>query len=221
MERPAAIDLIAWPTAPLISLRSALSAAGRHVRYFSDVEHYLPTALDAPGLCAVGLLENSPTLGPTVGSTPLELPLRLRQRGLLTPVIYLGSSSWAARCWAAGAARLHPWPADLRAAARRLLATAERYERLASLTRELPERLRAFERLTGREREVFDRLAEGWNVQRIADHFGTSPNTVRSQRTQIVEKLEVRNVLEAVSLREAARWFAAVRDMVTTDGDFR
>ncbi len=59
-------------------------------------------------------------------------------------------------------------------------------------------------RLSLREREIFQQLISGMNVKQIALNSGTSPNTVRNQRSSILEKMEadslaqlVRMVLEA------------------------
>lgn len=59
-------------------------------------------------------------------------------------------------------------------------------------------------RLSLREREILQQLIAGKNVKQIALHLGTSPNTVRNQRSSILEKMEadsmtdlVRMVLEA------------------------
>ncbi|MGH4026075.1 MAG: LuxR C-terminal-related transcriptional regulator [Pseudonocardiaceae bacterium] len=55
-------------------------------------------------------------------------------------------------------------------------------------------------RLTRREREVLERLAEGKRATGIAEEFVVSVATVRSQIRSILAKLEVSSQLEAVAL---------------------
>ena len=54
--------------------------------------------------------------------------------------------------------------------------------------------------LTEREREVMQKLVEGKWVKLIASEFGTSPNTVKNQRTRILEKMEADSVPELVRM---------------------
>jgi DNA-binding NarL/FixJ family response regulator len=55
-------------------------------------------------------------------------------------------------------------------------------------------------RLTSREREVLDLLAQGLRVATIAERFVVSEATVRTQVKSILRKLEVTSQLEAVAL---------------------
>jgi DNA-binding NarL/FixJ family response regulator len=63
--------------------------------------------------------------------------------------------------------------------------------------RELARRLG---RLSGREREVLELLAEGHRAAEIADRFTVSLTTVRTQIRSVLSKLEVGSQLEAVAL---------------------
>jgi RNA polymerase sigma factor (sigma-70 family) len=53
-------------------------------------------------------------------------------------------------------------------------------------------------RLTGREREVLERVAEGLHAKEIAAQLGISPRTVEVHKARIMEKLDARNVAELV-----------------------
>jgi DNA-binding NarL/FixJ family response regulator len=55
-------------------------------------------------------------------------------------------------------------------------------------------------RLTDRERAVLERLARGQRAQSIADEFGVSLATTRTQIRSVLHKLEVNGQLEAVAL---------------------
>lgn len=61
-------------------------------------------------------------------------------------------------------------------------------------------RTELFERLSPREREVLELLAQGHRACTIAEQFVVSLTTVRSQIRAILAKLEVNSQLEAVAL---------------------
>ena len=54
--------------------------------------------------------------------------------------------------------------------------------------------------LTDRERELLERLVAGKWVKIIASEFGTSPNTVKNQRTRILEKMAADSVPDLVRM---------------------
>jgi len=56
----------------------------------------------------------------------------------------------------------------------------------------------ALERLSRREREVFDLIVQGFSNQRIAQHLGLSPKTVETHRAHINEKLGVHSSVEII-----------------------
>jgi DNA-binding NarL/FixJ family response regulator len=70
--------------------------------------------------------------------------------------------------------------------------------------RELSRRLG---RLSTREREVLELLAEGHRAAEISEHFVVSMTTVRTHIRSMLAKLEVNSQLEAVALvRQAPQW---------------
>ncbi len=54
--------------------------------------------------------------------------------------------------------------------------------------------------LTDREREVLEKLVAGKWVKMIASELGTSPNTVKNQRTRILAKMEADSVPDLVRM---------------------
>ena len=54
------------------------------------------------------------------------------------------------------------------------------------------------QRLTGREHQVFDLLADGLSNKEIANRLEISPRTVEIHRARVMEKLEVRNLSELI-----------------------
>jgi DNA-binding NarL/FixJ family response regulator len=62
-------------------------------------------------------------------------------------------------------------------------------------------------RLSNRERQVLELLAEGLRASAIAEKFVVSMTTVRTQIRSILTKLEVTSQLEAVALvHQRRRW---------------
>lgn len=77
-----------------------------------------------------------------------------------------------------------------------------RYARQAQLRRD--QSAAVLGRLTLRERQVLDRLAEGYRAAAIAEEFVVSLTTVRSQIRSVLGKLGVGSQLEAVALLRAS-----------------
>jgi two-component system response regulator FixJ len=60
-------------------------------------------------------------------------------------------------------------------------------------------------RLTPRERDVFDLLAEGLQHREIAERLAISPRTVEVYKARMMEKLQCRTLAEVVRLGTEAR----------------
>lgn len=67
-------------------------------------------------------------------------------------------------------------------------------------------RLAAFDRLTGRERQVLDRLIDGEDARAIAVRWTVSEATVRTQIRGVLTKLGVGSQLAAVAVARRAGW---------------
>ena len=55
-----------------------------------------------------------------------------------------------------------------------------------------------YNRLSNREREVFQMIAEGRSTKQIAEILFISPSTVKSHRANIMEKLEMHNISQLI-----------------------
>jgi two-component system, LuxR family, response regulator FixJ len=66
----------------------------------------------------------------------------------------------------------------------------------------IDERLR---RLTGREREVMDLLAQGMSNRQVGETLGISPRTVEVYKARLLEKLQIRTITDLVRLSLAKR----------------
>jgi DNA-binding NarL/FixJ family response regulator len=58
--------------------------------------------------------------------------------------------------------------------------------------------------LTDREFEIFEMIGKGHEVREIADALGLSPKTVETHRTNIKEKLKLKNARQVARL--ATQW---------------
>ncbi|MBS4189562.1 response regulator transcription factor [Bacillus sp. FJAT-49705] len=61
--------------------------------------------------------------------------------------------------------------------------------------------------LTEREKEVLELVAHGKNTKEIADELSIKTGTVRNYISQIMEKLEVKNRIEAITQSKEKGWF--------------
>ena len=55
-----------------------------------------------------------------------------------------------------------------------------------------------YNRLSNREREVFQMIAEGRSTKEISEILFVSPSTVKTHRANIMEKLEMRNISQLI-----------------------
>jgi two-component system response regulator DesR len=61
--------------------------------------------------------------------------------------------------------------------------------------------------LTEREREVLELVADGMNTKEIADQLSIKTGTVRNYISTILEKLDVKNRIEAITQSKEKGWF--------------
>ncbi|SEM45048.1 two component transcriptional regulator, LuxR family [Stigmatella aurantiaca] len=159
------------------------------------------------------LLQRVPTPGPQCVVMDLRMPElnglelqeELRRTGWRHPIVFIsghGDVPAAVKAMKGGAVDFLPKPfsaADLLAAVERALAQ----DRQALAVQEEREALRArFATLAPRELQVCQLVAEGLLNKQIADKLGKAEQTVRLQRSRVMEKLAVDSVAELVRLME-------------------
>lgn len=142
------------------------------------------------------------------GMDGLQVQQALQENGVSLPVIIMtghGDVSLAVRALKAGAVDFIEKPFEKNA----LLASLEEgYRRLSEKgatedrKRDALVRLQA---LTAREREVLDGLARGLPNKTIAYYLGISPRTVEIHRSNLMTKLDVRSLSEALRITFAAQ----------------
>jgi RNA polymerase sigma factor (sigma-70 family) len=62
-----------------------------------------------------------------------------------------------------------------------------------------------FDKLTPREREVFDLVVRGQMNKQIAHALGTTERTIKAHRHRVMEKIEVRSLAELVNVATRLR----------------
>lgn len=133
----------------------------------------------------------------------LEVQRELRARGVMLPVIIMtghGDIDMAVAAMKAGASDFIEKPFEKAT----LLACIESARKQSIATRGLGVRAQEAQArlniLTDREREVLDGLVEGLPNKTIAYDLGISPRTVEIHRANLMQKLEVRSLAEALRI---------------------
>lgn len=138
----------------------------------------------------------------------LEVQEALKDRGVALPVIIMtghGDVPLSVRAMKAGAIDFIEKPfekAVLLAAVEEGFATLERAQSARDRSQDASVRLQV---LTQREREVLDGLAQGLPNKTIAYDLGISPRTVEIHRANLMTKLAVRSLSEALRLAFAVQ----------------
>jgi two-component system response regulator FixJ len=141
------------------------------------------------------------------GMDGLETQEALRKRGVLLPIIIMtghGDTSLAVKAMKAGAVDFIEKPFDSELLLSALLEGFRRLstrEAVGERKKDAELRLQA---LTPRERDVLVGLAKGLPNKTIAYDLGISPRTVEIHRANLMTKLAVRSLSEALRLAFAA-----------------
>ena len=144
-----------------------------------------------------------------------ELQARLADLGNRLPVVFLtghGDIPMSVRAIKTGAEDFLPKPVPKKTLLEVVERALSRYQR----SREQDDHLSALRALvatfTPREREVFALVVRGRLNKQIAFELGTSERTIKAHRHNIMEKLQVHSVAEAVSIAERLGLLAVPRD---------
>jgi RNA polymerase sigma factor (sigma-70 family) len=179
------------------SLVTLLETRGYRTKAFATAEAFLECAT-APSLPGCLLLDvNLPGVG------GLSLLQQIGQVSPHLPVLMItgmGQVATAVQAMKAGALDFLEKPLDpdsLFALVERALSASAQ----ASASAEQRSKVRAWlDRLTPRERSVFDRLAQGKTNKQIAAELNISPRTVEIHRANVMEKLGATNVSDLIRL---------------------
>lgn len=178
-----------------------LKTSGYHVRtYESGVE----------------LLKGAPHLEPGCilldirmpGMDGLEVQAALRDKGVTLPVIIMtghGDVSLAVQAMKAGSVDFIEKPFEKAVLLSAIEHGIERMRKSAANHDRADEAAVRLQALTPREREVLDGLAKGLPNKTIAYDLGISPRTVEIHRANVMTKLGVRSLSEALRIAFAAQ----------------
>jgi len=201
-----AVYLVDDDDAILRALTRVLRLEGFAVEAFASAEAFLSRPdRSSDGGCLV-LDVTMPGLG------GLDLQTRLADAGRSMPIVFLtghGDIPMSVRAIKAGAADFLTKPVAAAVLVRAVRRALEEHERTRAAQEEVAELVRRFESLTGREREVLSRLAQGRLNKQIAGDLGIVEQTVKFHRARIMERMQARTVAELMHM--AARLPAGVR----------
>jgi len=142
------------------------------------------------------------------GMDGLEVQKALRDKGVTLPVIIMtghGDVSLAVQAMKAGAVDFIEKPFEKAVLLSGIEHAMERLKRSAASQERAGEAIVRLQALTRREREVLEGLAKGLPNKTIAYDLGISPRTVEIHRANVMSKLGVRSLSEALRIAFAAQ----------------
>jgi len=142
------------------------------------------------------------------GMDGLELQAALRDKGIGLPVIIMtghGDVTLAVQAMKAGAVDFIEKPFEKAVLLSAIDHGLERLRRSAASVDRADEAAVRLQVLTPREREVLDGLAKGLPNKTIAYDLGISPRTVEIHRANLMSKLGVKSLSEALRIAFAAQ----------------
>jgi len=178
-----------------------LKTSGFHVRTYESGVDLLKSASSLEAGCIL-LDIRMP------GMDGLELQAALRDKGIGLPVIIMtghGDVTLAVQAMKAGAVDFIEKPFEKAVLLSAIDHGLERLRRSAASVDRADEAAVRLQVLTPREREVLDGLAKGLPNKTIAYDLGISPRTVEIHRANLMSKLGVKSLSEALRIAFAAQ----------------
>ena len=178
-----------------------LKTSGFHVRTYESGVDLLKSASNLEAGCIL-LDIRMP------GMDGLELQAALRDKGIGLPVIIMtghGDVTLAVQAMKAGAVDFIEKPFEKAVLLSAIDHGLERLRRSAASVDRADEAAVRLQALTPREREVLDGLAKGLPNKTIAYDLGISPRTVEIHRANLMSKLGVKSLSEALRIAFAAQ----------------
>ncbi|MCC6611580.1 MAG: response regulator transcription factor [Burkholderiales bacterium] len=178
------------------SLAMLLELKGFHTRTYPSAEEFLARYRpEWPGCVVLDLR--------MTGMSGLELQAELARRGMAIPVIIVsahGDVPTTRMALKGGAVDFIEKPIDDGTLVAAIAAALDRdaRERRQAAARTLA--IEGLARLTAREREVLDLVADGKHNREIAALLGISPRTVEVYKARLMDKLQARRVTELLRL---------------------
>ncbi|OSZ67023.1 DNA-binding response regulator [Sphingomonas sp. IBVSS1] len=183
------------------SLGFMLKTSGYEVEQFESGEAFLKAA----GQLAPGCVLLDVRLG---GLDGLAVQQALKDRGIMLPVIIItghGDVGLAVRAMKAGAVDFLEKPFEKTAVIAAIDQALARNQGRAELERLADQARAQLNGLTPRERDVLNGLVEGQSNKVIAYDLGISPRTVEIHRANLMSKLGVNSLSDALKIAFTAR----------------
>ncbi|WP_353216769.1 response regulator [Sandarakinorhabdus sp.] len=178
-----------------------LKTSGYHIDAYESGEAFLKDAAGlAPGCVLLDVRLD--------GMDGLAVQEALKERGILLPVVIMtghGDVGLAVRAMKAGAVDFLEKPFEKTAVITALELAHMRNEGRAALDQLAAQANAQLNCLTPREREVLGGLVEGKSNKVIAYDLGISPRTVEIHRANLMTKLAVNSLSDALKIAFAAR----------------
>jgi len=182
------------------SVSFALKTSGYQVRTYESGSELLKSAPDIASGCIL-LDIRMP------GMDGLEVQESLKAKGVTLPVIIMtghGDVSLAVRAMKAGAVDFIEKPFQKAVLLGAIEQAMSRLNHAAANRQHSDDAAIKLKLLTGRERDVLDGLAKGLPNKSIAYDLGISPRTVEIHRANLMSKLGVNSLSEALRIAFAA-----------------
>lgn len=178
------------------SLSFMLKTAGYPVQLYADGESFLKAADHVEEGCVL-LDVRMP------GIDGMEVQRRLRARGIMLPVVIMtghGDVDLAVAAMKAGATDFLEKPFEKAALIDCLSSAGEAALAERGLSARRAEAQARLNVLTDREREVLEGLVAGLPNKTIAYDLGISPRTVEIHRANLMQKLDVKSLADALRI---------------------
>jgi RNA polymerase sigma factor (sigma-70 family) len=184
------------------------AAVGRVLEDFGYCVAHYPSAEEALRLlrsvdrgCILLDIEMGGMSGP-------QLQQQLLSSGCLLPVVFLtghGDIPKSVQAIKAGAEDFLSKPVSTAVLLDAIGRAMNRYDREFDKTFQMRTMRSLLCKLTPREHEVYNYVVEGLQSKQIAHRLGTSQRTIKAHRQRIMEKLEVKSIVELVSFADELR----------------
>ena len=178
------------------ALERLLRSAGYRTAAFRSAREFLARVDDHAPSCLLLDVQMPGMRGP-------ELQRELTARGVTLPVVFLtgrGDVPTGVEAIRRGAIHFLLKPVDEQELLAAIDDALARHTRQAAHDAERRGIVERYERLSPREREVFDGVVAGRLNKQIASRLGISEKTVKVHRAHVMEKMEAESVVDLVRL---------------------
>jgi FixJ family two-component response regulator len=192
------------------AMERRLKKAGYEVATYPSAQHLLDRLSEENEVGCILLDVRIPGLsGP-------ELQGRLSELGSTLPIVFLTGHPdvpTTVRTIKAGAEDFLTKPVSSDVLLRAIERAIAHHEVTRSLNSKLDMVRARIEKLTPREREVFELVIRGQTNKQVGNALGAAERTIKAHRQRVMEKMQVRSLAELVSLAERVGVFMSANGL--------